>query len=344
MSYVGRRLPRIEGRAKVTGAEKYAADVILPGMLWGKTLRSPHPHARIVSVDVSRARQLPGVRAILTGRDIPPTMVGRMFRDMPVLARDVVRFVGDRVAAVAAESPDIACHALTLIKVDYELLPAVFEPEAAMRSDAPVLHRQVRSYSYVPDPPPGWPIPHVIPDDVPNAQSYVSWRHGDIDKGFAESDIVIENEFRTAPTHQGYIEPSASTVDIDHSGRVHVWMTHKNPFPARAWLAQAVGIPEDRVILEFVRLGGDFGGKGDLRDAPIAYYLARETSSPIRIGMDYDEEFLGGSTRHASVIRMKTGVRRDGRLVAQRAEAIFDGMNSRQHCDRGGQRGHAPSR
>src|ERR1051326_7816382 len=132
MSYIGRRLPRIEGRGKVTGAEKYAADVILPGMLWGKTLRSPYPHARIVSVDVSRARQLPGVRAILKGRDIPPTMVGRMFRDMPVLARDVVRFVGDRVAAVAAESPDIACHALTLIKVDYELLPAVFEPEEAM--------------------------------------------------------------------------------------------------------------------------------------------------------------------------------------------------------------------
>lgn len=325
MTYVGRRLPRIEGPAKVTGAEKYAADVILPGMLWGKTLRSPHPHARIVSIDASRARRLPGVRAVLTGQDIPPTMVGRMFRDMPVLSRDVVRFIGDRVAAVAAESPDIARQALELITVDYEPLPAVFEPDAAMMPDAPVLHRQVHSYTYVPDPPPNWPIPHVIPDDVPNAQSYVSWSHGDVEKGFAESDIVVENEFRTPPTHQGYIEPSASTVDIDRSGRVHVWMTHKNPFPARAWLAQAVGIPADDVIFEFVRLGGDFGGKGDLRDAPLAYYLARETSRPIRIGTDYDEEFLGGSTRHGSVIRMKTGVRRDGRLVAHRAEAIFDG-------------------
>ncbi len=121
-------------------------------------------------------------------------------------------------------------------------------------------------------------------------------------------------------------------------------MTHKNPFPARAWLAQAVGLPEDDVIFEFVRLGGDFGGKGDLQDAPIGYYLARETSRPIRIGMDYAEEFLGGSTRHGSIVRMKSGVRRDARLVAHRAEAVFDGMNSRQHCDRGGQRGHAPSR
>lgn len=325
MSYVGRRLPRIEGRAKVTGAEKYAADVVLPGMLWGATLRSPHPHARIVSVDASRARRLPGVRAVLTGHDVAPTMVGRMFRDMPVLARDVVRFAGDRVAAVAAESPDVAHRALGLIEVDYEPLPAVFEPGEAMLPGAPVLHPQVRSYGYVPDPPPNWPIPHVIPDGVPNVQSYVSWRHGDVDRGFAESDLVVENEFRTAPTHQGYIEPSASTVDIDADGRVHVWMTHKNPFPARAWLAQAVGIPEDRVIFEFVRLGGDFGGKGDLRDAPIAYHLARQTGSPIRIGMDYDEEFLGGSTRHASVIRMRTGVRRDGGLVAQRAEAVFDG-------------------
>ncbi|MGH3849243.1 MAG: xanthine dehydrogenase family protein molybdopterin-binding subunit, partial [Pseudonocardiaceae bacterium] len=185
MTYVGCRVPRIEGPAKVTGAEKYAADVILPGMLWGKTLRSPHPHARIVSVDVSRARRLPGVHAVLTGRDIPVTMVGRMFRDLPVLARDVVRFIGDRVAAVAADSPDIAHRALGLISVGYEPLPAVFEPDEAMRPGAPVLHPQVHSYTYVPDPPPNWPIPHVIPDDITNGQSYVSWRHGDIEKGFA---------------------------------------------------------------------------------------------------------------------------------------------------------------
>jgi CO/xanthine dehydrogenase Mo-binding subunit len=325
MSYVGRRIPRIEGPEKVTGSAKYAADVVLPGMLWGKTLRSPHPHARIVSIEVSRAQRLPGVHAVLTGRDIPLTMVGRMFRDLPVLARDVVRFIGDRVAAVAAETPDIARHALELIRVDYEPLPAVFDPAAAMRHGAPVLHPQVRSYTYVPDPPPEWPIPHIIPDDLPNIQSYVSWRHGDIEHGFAQSDLVIENEFRTPPTHQGYIEPSASTVDIDDGGRIHVWMTHKNPFPARAWLAQAVGVPEEDILFEFVRLGGDFGGKGDLRDAPIAYYLARETNRPIRIAMDYDEEFLAGSTRHGSVIRMKTGVCRDGRLIAHRAEAVFDG-------------------
>jgi carbon-monoxide dehydrogenase large subunit len=325
VTYIGRRVPRIEGPAKVTGAERYAADVVLPGMLWGKTLRSPHPHARVVSIDASEARRLPGVHAVLTGQDIPPTMVGRMFRDLPVLARDVVRFIGDRVAAVAAESPDIARQALGLVKVGYEPLPAVFEPVEAMKPDAPVLHPDVRSYTYVPDPPPSWPMRHVIPDGVPNAQSYVSWSHGDVETGFAESDLVVENEFRTAPTHQGYIEPSASTVHIDEGGRVHVWMTHKNPFPARAWLAQAVGLRQEDVVFELVCLGGDFGGKGDLRDAPIAYYLAKETNRPTRIGMDYGEELTAASTRHGSVIRMKTGVRRDGTLVAHRAEAIFDG-------------------
>lgn len=324
-AHVGQRVPRIEGPSKVTGEAKYAADVTPPGMLWGRTLRSPHPHARLVSVDASRARLLPGVHAVLSGQDVPLTMVGRMFRDLPVLARDVVRFVGDRVAAVAAGTPEIAAEALALIEVRYEPLPAVFDAVEAMRPGAPVLHPDVRSYTYVPDPPPAWPLPHVIPDDVPNVQSYVSWSHGDVEAGFAASDLVLENEFRTAPTHQAYIEPSASTVQVDEAGRVHVWMTHKNPFPARAWLAQAVGVAEDDVVFEFVRLGGDFGGKGDLRDAPIGYYLARQTGRPVRIGMDYGEEFAAASTRHGSVIRMKTGVRRDGTLVAHRAEAVFDG-------------------
>ncbi|WP_395104197.1 xanthine dehydrogenase family protein molybdopterin-binding subunit [Actinomadura sp. SCN-SB] len=324
-SHIGKRIPRIEGPSKVTGEALYAADVMVPGMLWGRTLRSPHPHARIVSVNASGARELEGVHAVLTGRDAPPTMVGRMFRDLPLLARDVVRFAGDRVAAVAAESVEIAAAAVELIDVEYEPLPAVFDPVEATSEGAPVLHPDVRSYGYVPDPPPGWPLPHLIPDDVPNVQSYVKWSHGDVEQGFAESDLVFENEYRTPPTHQGYIEPSVSTVRIGEDGRVQVWMTHKNPFPGRAWLAQAIGVPEDDIVFEFVRIGGDFGGKGDLRDAPLAYHLARLTGRPVRFAMDYDEEFAAASTRHGSVIRMKTGVRRDGTLVAHRAEAIFDG-------------------
>jgi carbon-monoxide dehydrogenase large subunit len=323
--HVGKRVPRVEGPEKVTGQAKYAADVVPAGMLWAKTLRSPHPHARIVSIDTARASGLPGVHAVVTGRDVPPTMVGRMFRDLPVIARDVVRFIGDRVAAVAAESPEIAVAALDLIDVEYEPLPAVFDAVEAMGSGAPVLHPEIGTYDYVPDPPPQWPIPHQIPDHVSNAQSYVSWRRGDLDQGFAAADVVVENEFRTSPTHQAYIEPSSATVLIDDGGRVHVWMTHKNPFPARAWLAQSLGLPEDRIVFEFVRLGGDFGGKGDLRDAPIAYHLAKATGRPVRLNMDYGEEFAAAATRHGSVIRMKTGVMRDGTLVAHRAEAIFDG-------------------
>ena len=322
-SHIGQRTPRIEGWDKVTGDAKYAADFVLPGMLWAKTLRAYHAHARIVSVNADEARRVPGVKAIITGRDIPLILVGRMFRDMPVLARDVVRYIGDRVAAVAAETSEAAEEALGLIEIEYEHLPAVFDPLEAMTPEAPVLHPDVRSYAYVPDPP-GWPIPHQIPE-IPNIQSYVSWARGDLDRGFAQSELVFENTFRTVPTHQAYIEPSVCTVQIDDQERVHVWMTHKNPFPARSWLAQAIDVPEEQVVFEFVRLGGDFGGKGDLRDSPIAYFLAKATGRPVRMAMDYTEEFSAASTRHGAVVRLKTGVTRDGTLVAHKADAIFDG-------------------
>jgi CO/xanthine dehydrogenase Mo-binding subunit len=312
---IGQRVPRVEGQEKVTGGAKYAGDMILPSMLWGKVLRSPHASARIMSINVERARQVPGVHAVITGQDIPFALVGRRMKDLPVLARDVVRFPGERVAAVAAEDPDIAEEALTLIEVEYEEYEPLLDPEFAMTPEAPLLHPDVRSYEGVPD---------GLPDE-PNVHSYVEWRRGDLDAGFAEADLVFENRFQSAPTHQAYLEPSACTVEIDASGKAHVWMCHKNPFVAQEFLAQALGLPDDQVVIEFTRIGGDFGGKGDLRDAPIAYHLAEASGRPVQIVMEYSEEFASASTRHGSIVELKTGVKRDGTIVAHQARVIFDG-------------------
>jgi CO/xanthine dehydrogenase Mo-binding subunit len=190
---IGQRVGRAEGPAKVTGAAVYPADVNLPGTLVGKCLRSPYPHARIVSIDTTAARQLPGVHAVLTGADIPETLVGRFLRDIPVLARDVVRFTGQKVAAVAADDLDIAEAALSLIDVAYEELPAVFDPVEAMQTGAPTLHPDFMTYEGRVD----------GPQEHPNVTAHAVWKNGDIEQGFAEADFVFEHTFRTQRQHQG---------------------------------------------------------------------------------------------------------------------------------------------
>ena len=192
---IGQPVGRAEGPEKVTGAAVYPADVNLPGTLVGKCLRSPYPHARIKRIDASAARRVPGVRVVLTGFDIPDLLVGRMLRDMPALARDVVRFVGQKVAAVAAEDADIAEGALNLIEVEYEELPAVLDPLEAMRPDAPVLHPNFMSYAG-----------RVAgPQEHPNVTAHAVWKQGDVEEGFAGADYVFEHTFRTQHQHQAYI-------------------------------------------------------------------------------------------------------------------------------------------
>jgi CO/xanthine dehydrogenase Mo-binding subunit len=225
---VGRALGRVEGPAKVSGQATYAADIRLPGMVWGKALRSPLPHARLVRVDTSAAERLPGVLAVLTARDLPDVLIGRRVYDMLVLARERVRFIGEKVAVVAAVDPDVAEEALTRIEVEYEELPAVFDAEEAMRSDASLLHRNYRSYAHA---------PAQYFSDLPNVHSHATWKLGDVAQGFAQADRIFEHTFRTPHVHQGYIEPHAAAVAIDTSGRVQVWMSTKCPSArASCWL------------------------------------------------------------------------------------------------------------
>src|SRR3990172_6709059 len=201
---IGAPVLRADGPDKTTGRTIYAADVKFPGMLWGKVLRSPHAHARIRRIDAAKARRVPGVRAIITGQEIPGHFTGKMIRDMPVLCWDIVRFVGDRVAAVAAETVDAAVDALALIEVDYEELPSVFDPLEAMRPDAPRLHENVAGYDCAPK--------ERLALDLHNGLTRLGWRKGDVDRGFREADKVFEHTFRIPGRPQGYIEPHAGVV------------------------------------------------------------------------------------------------------------------------------------
>ena len=230
---IGQPMPRVEGAEKVSGALRYAADTVRPGTLWGKVLRSPLPHARILNVDVSRAKQLPGVKAIITSADVNPRLIGAMLQDMPIFARDRVRYAGEEIAAVAAVDADTAEEAIDLIDVEYEPLPAVFDPLEAMKPEAPVLHPEYASYRG----------PRTKMPELKNVQTLVTGGKGDIEKGFAESDRIFESSFRTQLVHQGYIEPYACTVEVDGEGRIAVWVANQAFFKLRKSLGDYLDMP-----------------------------------------------------------------------------------------------------
>jgi CO/xanthine dehydrogenase Mo-binding subunit len=312
---VGKPLPRIEGVDKVTGKTQYAADVPIAGVLWGKVLRSPVPHARIVRIDTSKARTLSGVRAVLTGADLPPVYVGSRMKDMPVLARERVRFVGDPVAAVAAESRETAAEAVSLIEVEYDELPAVYDPEDALRPGAPILHENRSQYRNAPP----------VPDGMPNLQSTMVWKNGDLEAGFKRAYRIFEHTFRTQLTHHGYLEPHACMVKVDPAGKVEIWACNKAPYELRDRLAEDLEIPKERIKVHIMSVGGDFGGKASLIDVPVCYFLAECTDRPVKLVLDYSEELMAAAHRHPGLISLRTGVERDGTLTAMHARIVFAG-------------------
>src|SRR5947199_6920050 len=310
---LGTPIGRVEGTEKVSGAARYSGDVSVPGLIWGKALRSPLPHARIARIDVTRAKALPGVLAVLTAKDLPGILVGRRMFDMPLLARERVRFIGEKVAVVAAADPDVAEEATTLIDVEYEDLPAVIDPEAATVAGAPVVHDDPGAYEGAPA-----ERPHA------NVQSVHRFKLGDVEVGFREAARTFEHTFRTQLAHQGYLEPHAGVVAIDEDGRVQVWASNKMPFRLKELLSHALQLPQEKIRVNLTPIGGDFGGKGSLMDLPLAYHLARVTRRPVKMVMRYTEELMAGNPRHPSVITLRTGVTKDGRIVARRVTALFD--------------------
>lgn len=314
---IGRPVGRAEGPAKVTGQAIFPADVNLPGTLVGKCLRSPFPYAKILSIDpesVASARRVPGVHAVLTADDIPPHLVGRMLRDMPILARDVVRFAGQKVVAVAAEDDDIAEEALNLVRVDYEELMPILDPSESIKPGATVLHPDFADYVGIPD----------GEQAYPNAAGHGLWQNGDIGQGFAEADLIFEHTFRTNHQHQAYIEPHASVVFLDNTGRVQTWVNSKMPFQVRQQLSEGIDMPTDQIRVNPTTIGGDFGGKGGFMDTHLGFWLSKTTGRPIRMAMTYIEELMAGNPRHPAVMTFKTGVKKGGSITARQAHLVYD--------------------
>ena len=311
---VGNPTPRIEGELKVSGQAKYAVDVTLPGMLWAKLLRSPIASGKIKRIDVSKVEKLKGVRAIITGADCTGLKIGRRLYDMPILADGEVRFIGEKVLALAADSEDIAEEALNLIDVEYEEDVALLDPVEALVAGAKLVHPDVANYKGLPKPLSG----------PTNEFVYYTWKKGDIETGFRQADIVVENTFTTPVVHHGYIEPHSAVAKVAPDGSAEIWCCSKVPYAIREQVGNALQIPHEKLVVNPCYIGGDFGGKGDFMDVAVVYLLSKKAGKPVKLVMDYDEELIAGNPRHASIIKVKTGVKKDGTIVAHHMDFIFD--------------------
>ena len=310
-SLIGKPIRRIDGVEKVTGSARFTVDIMPPGMLWGKILRSPHPHARILNIETDRARGLPGVYAVITADDTRKIPYGNWRRyphlmDEYPLAPDKVRFIGDEIAAVAAVDEDTAEEALTLIEVDYEMLPAVFDPEEAMKDGAPQIH------------------------EGPTIKNNVSeTRHiefGDVDEGFTVCDRIREDTFTIHPVSHTAMEPHNSLACYDLEGRLTIWTSTQVPYFVQILLAQTLGMREGDIRVIRPSVGGGWGGKMELfKDQYCAARLAMASGKPVKIEYTREEEFA--CTRHRTAMRidLKTGFNKDGTLVAKEGRAILDG-------------------
>ncbi len=315
MSYavVGRSVPKVDARQKATGDAMYAGDLRLPGMLVGMILTSTSPHARLVTVDTGEAVRLPGVKAVITGQDIQPVRIGRFLKDRTILARDKVRHIGEPVAAVAAVDRATAEKALSLVRVTYEELPAVFSPQEALGPDAPIIHEGLAGYVDI--------IPSKRYGNVRNEVRY-SW--GDMEGALAGADLVHEETYVTQAVHAGYLEPRIAVASAEPSGRLTIWCSTKAPFVFRSQVAQALGMPVSQVRMIAPTVGGDHGGKGLATIEPICGLLALKSGRPVRVEMSRLDEFCMSFLRHPSVTRLKTAMGKDGRLLAVLGEISFD--------------------
>ena len=311
---IGISTTRSEGREKVSGAAIYATDVVLPNMLWAKALRSPIAYGRIKNIDTRKASALAGVHAVVTGADVKGQLIGRKIYDMPVLADEVVRFIGEKVAVVAAENEEIAQAAAELIDVEYEELTPLLDPLEAVQPGATLLHPHVQSYRG---------LLHEIKTPS-NVFVDMTWTKGDIETGFRDADLVVENIFTTQPMHQAYIEPHSCVVQARSDGGADVWACSKVPFALREQVATALRRPVAGFLMRPCYIGGCFGGKGDFMDVPVCYLLSLKSGRPVKMVMDYAEELSAGNPRHAALIQVKTGVKTDGRLVAHRMDYVYD--------------------
>ena len=254
---IGTTMPRLEALSKATGRAQYTDDIVLPGMLFGAIVSSPHSHARIVSYDTSKALAVPGVKAVVTGADLEARYMGLLVKDETVLAKDRVRYSGEPVAAVAATSFAAAQAAARLVEIEYEELPAVFTPDEAMAAGAPILHEHYDSYFKVFAP---------VSDGNVLASSEIST--GDVEKGWAESDLIVENVYETQAQYHAYLEPVAAIAQVEPEGKVTVWSSTQSVFRTQANISDSLGLPRSRIRAIGPRVGGGFGAKSEATVQP----------------------------------------------------------------------------
>lgn len=310
---VGKRRSRADAIEQVTGQTKYVEDLYLRGMLYAKGLLSTEYHARILELDTTRASRLPGVRAIITGGDFPYNRFGIEVEDQPVLAEGKIRYKGEPIAVVAGETEEIAREGVSLIKVRYERLPAVFDAREAMSSNAPILHEEGQDV---------YCRGNVF---LYQGRDHLMVRRGDVEKGFAESDLVIEDSFATSPQKTAPIENHVALARPDGSDKVTIWCSNQQVFTTAPQCAKALQMPLSKVRMISPAVGGGFGGKTDLTVEPMVALLALRTMRPVRWALTAEEDFLYATTKHAMYLTYKVGVKKDGTLVAMERETITDG-------------------
>ncbi|MBG99576.1 MAG: oxidoreductase [Solibacterales bacterium] len=323
---LGTRPVRHDGADKVTGRAIYGADIQLTGLLHGAILRSPHAHARIKSIDTSKAKSLPGVKAVTTSKDFPevgnkiapsgaggagPAPLKKVQSN--ILAMDKVLYKGHAIAAVAATNIHVAQEAIELIEVDYEILPPVLTALDAMEKDAPILHDDLKTIEL-----------DEQTNTVSNVSNHYQFKLGDADKGFEKADIVIEREFDTATVHQGYIEPHAGTALWNNDGRVHVWCSTQGSFTVRSVTALVLDLPESSVKVTPLEIGGGFGGKIPVYLDPVAALLSKKSGKPVKIVMSRQDVLEGSGPTPGSHMKVKIGATKDGNLVAAQAVLAFE--------------------
>ncbi|MCX8021719.1 MAG: molybdopterin-dependent oxidoreductase [Syntrophorhabdaceae bacterium] len=304
---------RLEGEEKVRGKAVYAGDIKKEGMLVGKFLRSSIPHGRIKEIRTDRALSHPGVEAVITAYDFPDRRIGFIIHDEYIMAKDKVRYIGEIMAAVAAVDEKTAQEALELIEVDIEELPGVFTYKESVREDAPLIHEDFDKYTTE--------VP-LIRDRNICLKGRI--KKGDVEKGFEESDEIFEDSFTVPVVHQAALEPKTVVAEIDHNGRIHIFSGTARPFAVQSGIAEVLGIPMSRIQVTATRMGGHFGSKGEITFEPIVAMLALKTGKPVKVEMTREEEFLAGNPRHMMDIHIKTGVKRDGKIIARKVRLEVD--------------------
>jgi len=297
---IGKNFPNYYSKKQVTGKLIFGADIKYPNTCYAKILRSKYAHAKIKNIDTLKARSLNGVLAIITGKDILHNIFGSTHKDQPMIAQDKVRYMGDPVAVVAAEDENIAEKALNLIDLKYEKLPAIFDSIEAMKKNAFPIHRNG------------------------NIASHLQIKKGDVEKEFKKSDFIFEETFKTNAVEHVHIEPHAATAVTDEDGHLTVWSAVQRPFLVAADISKILKIPLNKVRVIATAVGGGFGGKNEITIEPLISLLAFKTKRPVQMIYTREEEFIASTVRHPFIMKYKSGVKKDGKIVSRKVEIISD--------------------